>query len=122
MQTYVLYCTTLYITNRAVKRTRALYDSYEEHAWPGGVFSQEGWDDFEQRDLICQIPFSQPLFFMALLLIWTGTCWVDLKESAFYMRLWATLGDRKEGCMDVETVEEDSEIMIVRTSRRIKFT
>jgi len=118
MQVYVLYCTMIYITNPSVTKVRGLYARYETSVWADGAFSAEGWASFPEREDICQIPFSQPMFFMAILLIWMGTCWVDLKESISYTMLWCQL-DRPSPRAHADVEEEEDGTLIARSASRL---
>lgn len=91
MQFYVLYCTRLYICVPAIKAVRGLYMQYHDEVFAGGLFSDEAWASFTRSEELCQIPLSQPLFFVAVLICWTGTIWADLLESFHYISLWGSL-------------------------------
>jgi len=88
MQFYVLWCTKLYICVPAVTRVQALYARFHEDVFVDGVFSEEAWEEFPLAGQLCQIPLSQPKFFVAVLVCWTATCWKDLLDSFRYMSLW----------------------------------
>jgi len=109
IQFYVLICTKLYITAPAVLAVRELYQSFHEHAFEDGVFSQDLWDDFHHSDELCQMPLSQPMFFLCILSIWTATCWVDLLDSFHFFYLWYAMPALQEqGRMtEVELVDEN---------------
>jgi len=96
-----------------------LYSNYEVQVWPGGAFSQGGWDTFVQRGEICQIPFSQPLFFAALLFIWTGTCFIDLKETVLYMGHWWTLDEPSTDRDNIQCLDES--IVAMTATRTTKM-
>merc|ERR1719277_1420182 len=92
IQMYILYFTMLHISNPAVKSVQEMYRDYHETVWPGGNFSQQGWDHYDNHGALCEIPFSQPRFFLVMLAVWTSTCFVDLKDTGRYLRLWWGLG------------------------------
>jgi len=105
-QFYVLICTKMYICDAAVIRVRQLYGHYEAMVFPGGEFSPDGWHNFDRTEEVCQIPMSQPAFFIAILAIWTGTCWVDLLDSLTSLSSWIGLPSGPAG---ERTVVEESE-------------
>jgi len=93
MQLYVLYCTRLYICVPAIKHIREIYSSYHEAVYYEGSFSQDAWEAFPEVEELCQIPLSQPPFFLAILICWTATIWKDLLESIRYITAWCALPD-----------------------------
>jgi len=111
----------MFITYPAVKQVRALYDKYHMDVWPDGLFSEEAWGDFDERKAICQMPFSQPLFFTAILLTWTGTCMVNLKDTAKYIQLWWQLETPRSSLVDLEPTEDEDAIVATGASKQIKF-
>jgi len=114
IQFYVLICTKVYITAPAVLAVRDLYQTFHEQVFEDGIFSQARWDNFKQSDALCQMPLSQPMFFLCILSIWTATCWVDLLDSYKYLSLWMGLpapqGERKT---EVESGEDDAETVVL---------
>jgi len=88
MQAYVLYCTKIYICAPAVKHIRELYQTYHDEVFSDEAFSPYEWEHFPRKEELCQVPLSQPRFFLAILVIWTATCWVDLSESLQYLQVW----------------------------------
>jgi len=121
MQSYVLYCTRVFITYPAVKQVRALYAHYHTEVWPDGVFSEEAWGDFDNAEQLCQMPFSQPLFFTAILLTWTGTCMVDIKETLKFINLWWQLPTPTSTERGVDLKKTDDGIMASSASGLVKF-
>lgn len=91
MQFYVLYCTRAYICIPAIKAVRDLYVRYHDDVFIDGVFSDDAWALFSHVEELCQIPLSQPRFFLAVLICWTATVWADLLESFQYISLWRAL-------------------------------
>jgi hypothetical protein len=119
MQFYVLYCTKLYICIPAVRKVRELYSQYHQEVFIDGAFSQDAWDNFDHAESLCQVPLSQPMFFLAILTIWTATCWVDLSESFRYFKLWFRLRPPSEHRLtEVEFCEEN--VLTVAASKRTK--
>jgi len=96
LQAYVLCMSKKFISFPAVLAARKLYDSFHEDAFTDGEFDPEKWQDFDDTEDLCQLPFSQPWFFMSLLVIWTATCWVHLKESYKYAAMWLDLPSPSE--------------------------
>merc|ERR1740121_3349307 len=85
----------------------SLYNQQEQ-------FMTENWADFGFKSKLCQMPFSQPVFFMAMLLIWTATCWVDLRESFEYIVLFMRLPKpaSTETWARVDEFDDGSTVMI----------
>merc|ERR1712110_335598 len=50
----------------------------------------DSWDVVEKRQL-CQIPLSQPFFFMMLLVVWTSYVLIDLRETVCFAFAWVNL-------------------------------
>jgi len=123
MQAYVLYCTKVFITAPAVQDIRALYAHYHEQMFDDeGTWIHEHWDTFDKKRELCQIPFSQPVFFLALLIVWTATCWKDLRESYLYVDAWVRLPKPSDPSKYVETSskEDDNETAATHASIHVK--
>jgi len=119
IQFYVLVCSKCYITAPAVASVRHLYDSFHREAFVDGELSQEKWEQFELADELCQLPLSQPWFFLAILSIWIGTCWIDLLESFRYLSLWVALPCTTDG-QATEVVEDGDDVVMLKACRSIK--
>jgi len=113
VQAYVLIETKKFITYPAVLAAQRLYGRFHATAFVDGQFDPQGWEDFgDERDELCQLPFSQPRFFMVLLVIWTASCTVELKESwGFVMAFWAlpAPGSQDAGHYAVIHVQDDDD-------------
>jgi hypothetical protein len=71
------------VTSRAVFDIRDAYADFEKVMYePSGAFNESNFEKVtnEQKDTICAIPFSQPLFFGAVLLIWSMSVMADLRR------------------------------------------
>jgi len=119
MQFYVLYCTNLYICVPAIKAVRALYAQYHEEVFINGEFSDDAFESFVRTEELCQIPLSQPWFFVAVLICWTATVWADLMESFQYISLWCSL--RKPSASHFAIVEaRDGSVLLVAADAKTK--
>jgi len=121
MQFYVLYCTKLYVCTPAVNAVRALYAKFHREVFEDGVLSMELFGEFEDVEALCQIPLSQPLFFLSILVVWTCTCWVDLSESVQYLQLWFML-DRPENGQKTKVETTDDTVVATSASLQTKAT
>jgi len=121
MQFYVLYCTKLYVCTPAVNAVRALYAKFHREVFEDGVLSMELFGEFEDVEALCQIPLSQPLFFLSILVVWTCTCWVDLSESVQYLQLWFML-DRPEKGQKTKVETTDDTVVATSASLQTKAT
>lgn len=76
------------------------------------------------RSLVCSIPLSQPLFLLAILLIWTLTCIVELRKTAdMIVRLgWTTptIMCMKEMLVQNEDEDDENVLVIVGLTWQIK--
>eukprot|EP00443_Scrippsiella_acuminata_P048507 CAMPEP_0115187034 /NCGR_PEP_ID=MMETSP0270-20121206/10288_1 /TAXON_ID=71861 /ORGANISM="Scrippsiella trochoidea, Strain CCMP3099" /LENGTH=434 /DNA_ID=CAMNT_0002600175 /DNA_START=164 /DNA_END=1466 /DNA_ORIENTATION=- len=120
-QFYVLYCTKLYICAPAIHAIRELYAHYHQEVFIDGVFSHDAWENFDHAESLCQVPLSQPMFFMAILTIWTATCWVDLSESFRYLLFWCNLR-QPEHSHATEVDFCDGNVLTTAASRRTKIS
>jgi len=111
VQFYVLACTKWYICAPAVAAVRRLYATYHDEVFHEGHFNIDNWQDFGNADELCQLPLSQPLFFLTILSIWTGTCWVELLDSFRYFYLWASLPGPSDGQVTQVDVDGDDVIL-----------
>lgn len=117
MQFYVLYCTNMYICIPAVKKIRELYAQYHQEVFIDSIFSHDAWESFDRAESLCQVPLSQPMFFLAILTIWTATCYVDLSETFRYVRLWCNL-KQPEHQQPTEVSFCEENVIITAASRR----
>lgn len=101
IQIYLLVKVKQFVTAKAVHDIRQVYDNFEHvmyhgHTWehakypperrgiggPGGPYFDplafESLSEDEKSDVCC-IPFSQPLFFSTVILIWSITCLFDMR-------------------------------------------
>lgn len=92
-QGYLLYAIDLYICSPTIAEIQRIYDDFREATHVDGVFSEarwHSWDAVEKRQL-CQIPLSQPLFFVMLLVVWTSYVLIDLRETVCFACAWVNL-------------------------------
>mmetsp|Transcript_120716 Transcript_120716/g.385475 ORF Transcript_120716/g.385475 Transcript_120716/m.385475 type:complete len:392 (-) Transcript_120716:158-1333(-) len=122
MQFYILYCTKKYICGPAVMHVRQLYAEYHTSAFDDAGHLLDDWTEtWDRTDELCQLPLSQPYFYLALLCVWTGTCYVDLCESFRYLTYLWKLPEPAEG-ESAECDHDDEAIVITHLARGIKIT
>lgn len=107
LQAVVLRYVKIYVTASEIHSIRESYSTYEmqiygeenctltTHGHHRGKFDYLAFPGIDEAKIrfnklghddkfdICRIPFSQPVFFMAILFVWTLTCVAELK-AAFY--------------------------------------
>jgi len=100
LQTFLLHFVRTMLTARSVHDIRHIYSEYEKFMYPdhtttlhhAGITYYRGIpgyrDDkrFEEldgdiREEVCEIPLSQPVFLGTVLLVWSMTCVVQLKQT-----------------------------------------
>lgn len=96
MQIYFILCICSFVVPMYVQNLRDAYEKYEVIMYDNHTLSANGetrgipgWfnaSEFENLGeeltaTICETPFSQPLFFMPLLLIWTLRCMREIKAA-----------------------------------------
>mmetsp|Transcript_44981 Transcript_44981/g.82181 ORF Transcript_44981/g.82181 Transcript_44981/m.82181 type:complete len:373 (+) Transcript_44981:112-1230(+) len=118
IQVFLVFETKKNITAKAVKEERELYSAFEYIMYSGHVvkvasgfyrgedasyfdasqfyndsaWKAAGFDPHDARDTTCQVPFSQPYFFGAVLLLWAFT---SLLQVASTLRLMAIFSNVK---------------------------
>jgi len=113
MQAYLILELQTLVSSEAVTEARELYEKYEKamyddnHLWKnsaghfrgtggakGPYFHAENFDDLDAdlKDAVCAIPFSQPIFFGAVLALWTLTVVSNIKDilDLLYRLCWIT--------------------------------
>lgn len=104
-QCYLLYAINLYICSPRITEIQRIYDDFREATHVDGLFSEGRWADWDMAEKaeLCQIPFSQPLLFMMLLVVWTSYVLIDLRETVCYACAWATLPQPVQPCPVAQT-------------------
>lgn len=72
-----------------------IYDLFELHMYEDydisesghpigkrGTFDMQKFESFSEKEAVCRIPFSQPIFCLLALLVWTMTCLAECKAAA----------------------------------------
>jgi len=113
MQAYLILELQTLVSSQAVTEARELYEKYEkamydkDHLWTnsaghlrgvgganGPYFHAENFDDLDKdlKDAVCSIPFSQPIFYGAILAVWTLTVMSNIKDivDILYRLCWIT--------------------------------
>jgi len=142
LQVFLLCQIKRFVTAKAVHDIRHVYDRFEYVMYGGNITghttvtvngNHRGVEGFfpvteeGQRELFaqmppleqanaCRIPLSQPLYLMAILLIWTVTCFGELRKAfdSFYHLIWRMpiVDSMREG---LESGQGDTrELMVLR--------
>lgn len=107
----------------AIVSVRTTYDDFHSTVFPGNVFSQEGWDSFDagEKKGLCEVPLSQPKFFLAVLFIWTMAVAIEIKTTLLRINWWFQLPRCDIGHVTTEVSEDDSEVVIQKASLSLKL-
>jgi len=103
LQFFLIWQTKHLVSPHAVASIREIYDKYERMMYTDGQSVQHiyltkhgnarGSDtkyfnssrftlmDKEERDAVCRFPLSQPAFLVIILVIWTLTCFSEIRET-----------------------------------------
>jgi len=133
LQLFLLAEIKMNITAKAVRKVRSVYSDYEHVMYDGSVktlhtgfwrglspndfdaarfyndsaWLELGYDKPElTRDTVCQIPFSQPLFLGAVLLLWTFSCLLQVVQT---LRLLGSICATPDVDSIVNSIEVDPE-------------
>eukprot|EP00429_Kryptoperidinium_foliaceum_P057991 CAMPEP_0176081662 /NCGR_PEP_ID=MMETSP0120_2-20121206/40848_1 /TAXON_ID=160619 /ORGANISM="Kryptoperidinium foliaceum, Strain CCMP 1326" /LENGTH=359 /DNA_ID=CAMNT_0017415429 /DNA_START=100 /DNA_END=1179 /DNA_ORIENTATION=- len=131
IQVFLLKEVKHFVSARAVHDVRTAYDAFEHHMYGGATyvisetpilerrgiggpsgahFDPEAFEEFdsETKASVCCIPMSQPLFFFAVLYVWTLTCVADLRKCK---DLFESLILQTERCADMSRslVDDDDD-------------
>lgn len=99
IQVLLIFQIQKFITSKWVHDIRNDYDKYELHMYgdePGhttltvngkhrgvpGYLEPDNFDSLPNglKERVCSIPFSEPVFFLSILLIWTLTCMIEIRQ------------------------------------------
>lgn len=120
-QGYLLYAIRIYICVPAALEVRSIYDDFRAATHVDGALSQElwhHWDDHEKVRL-CQVPLSQPVLFVALLLVWTSHVQADVRETLDYAISWANLPRPEDiDCKGQAKLRDDDGLLVVEAASR----
>lgn len=96
LQVFLLKQVEHFICGKSVHDIRESYDVFEKHMYTNhtltvngkhrgvdGTFLPENFNSLpaDAQSATCRIPMSQPKFFIAILFIWTMTCFLELKKA-----------------------------------------
>jgi hypothetical protein len=120
LQVWLLHCVKKFVSAVAVKDIRTVYARYETIMRPNGIFQEAEFHSLaeEDRDVICQIPFSQPYFFITILSVWTISILAEIKDVWFMGR--CTIGlPTSPGYTELTKKGEEGQV-IMQLPRRLK--
>lgn len=121
VQAYVMWAVKVYVCAPTVEDMRELYGEYESQVVKDGQPQAslfEKWPAARKADL-CQVPLSQPPFFMVILCIWTANIMIDLRETTNFLAAFHHLpapDDAHESKVDLV----DGELVVEAASTKLK--
>jgi len=134
LQTFLLYEMKHLVTSVSTKEARETYDKYElwmygnttgattltkngYHRGVDGYFNASRFASFDDasKDSVCQMPLSQPTFFVGILLVWTLVIMAEMRRTFDIggSLIWATPTIDSMANSLTETPEEGDEAVIV---------
>ncbi|CAJ1334435.1 unnamed protein product [Effrenium voratum] len=140
LQVYLMASLKALVTSVAVNQIRTVYDQYEIimygndtsrmartangfHRGRDPYFNPKNFEllDEEQKEQVCQIPLSQPTFFMTLLTIWTFTVVADMRKTFdMWIRVAKVTPTVESMKNSMEPVEGSEEMVIVGLTMPVK--
>merc|ERR1719401_3033421 len=65
-----------------IRDTQKYYLLFHQECFDAeGHFSQEKFDNFEHRDLLCQFPLYDSMFIWSVLFLWSSTCFMEIRRT-----------------------------------------
>uniref|UniRef100_A0A7S1LBA6 Uncharacterized protein n=1 Tax=Alexandrium catenella TaxID=2925 RepID=A0A7S1LBA6_ALECA len=122
LQISAIWSVKVYITTPAVFQTRKLYAEFESMAYIDGVFSQDAFDDWDvlKKRRLCALPFSQPVFSLMILFIWTMAFVIEVKHTVLFAIWWQQLPKSEGADVTLEMHEESGTVLVSAASSRTK--
>jgi hypothetical protein len=120
LQAWLLHCVKHFVSAVAVKDIQTSYKKYENVMRASGQFDEAAFHNLsaEDMDIICQIPFSQPYFFMTILSVWTISILAEIKDVGFMGR--CTVGLPTSADYTALTKKGEEGHVIMQLPRRLK--
>jgi len=129
MQIFLMVEFRRMVTKSSVHKIREMYSEYELwmydrntettsngfHRGIPGHFQIERFSDVPDnidKEFICSIPFSQPYFFICILMVWTFTVVIDLREIFFYAELLLVRTDTVASVQEILEEREDHIVVL----------
>lgn len=126
LQGYVLYAVKIYVCAPTVMQARQLYLEFEQANFNPITrqFNQTMFDNWDPRAKakLCNLPLSQPFFFMVVLSIWTCQVMTDITETITYIHYWCQLPnpESEENHVDLQVSSNDNEVQLMGADRCTK--
>lgn len=140
LQVFLLCEMKSLVTVASNKEAQETYDSYEQTMYANNTWKlsnghhrgTEGHFDIanfnhlsdDMKDAACQIPLSQPTFFIAILLTWTLVCFSEIRAAfdifGSLVITTPTIASMKD-CMTETAVEDDEAFVVVGLTRPVKM-
>lgn len=145
LQCFFLYQIKLFVTAQWVHNIRADYSEYELEMYEVGstqvlpdgqhrgypkFFHPERFDGLDDglKMRVCSIPFSQPAFFISVLLIWTLTCIAEIRQCWRMFKALIILAPLVESMSDAlndskeELPDKERELVVNGLTPSVKFS
>jgi len=120
LQVFLLVCVKKFVSSWAVKEIRSSYGIFESKMYDGDTLNADHFDSLgaDEKLEVCQIPFSQPIFFISILGVWTISILSEVKEVVHMGRCTVGLETSPGFAKMTELAEEGNVIM--RLPRQLK--
>ena len=139
LQVFLLFCVSSMLCGPATLEIRQVYGDYERAVYDKIELSRNGYPrglpgeepnhayflkmDMDEKQKVCGVPLSQPLFTFTLLFIWTLTCIAEIRATVRlgYALLWLTpIKSNVEDC--IEQTEESRVIVGLTKGMKVSLS
>lgn len=101
------YAVMTYITEPSVHTVQSLYRDYHKLCYQSeNQFDQDGWDAFESKELLCQLPSTNVPFTYAILCLWVLSVMQEFKKVEQMIRHLRSV-DRVNTLVDMHRISEN---------------
>jgi hypothetical protein len=143
LQVFLLVEMKILVTSVSTHEARDVYDKYEVHMYGNstanldttingyhrgrdGHFDVNRFEslDDDTKDSACQMPLSQPTFFIAILLVWTLVCVAEVRRTfdlaGSLLFATPTISSMKDACQDTPE-QHDEAVLVVGLTLPVKI-
>jgi len=142
LQVFLLIEMKVLVTSVSTHEARDIYDKYEVHMYGNknmvttvngyhrgtdGNFDISRFADLDNdvKENACQMPLSQPTFFIGILLVWALVCFAEMRRTfdLGISLVWATptVSSMRESCEDTPE-SGDEAVLVVGLTKTVKAT
>lgn len=135
LQVFLLVQMKILVTSVSTNEARSTYETYEVHMYGDAkdkmtklddgqlrgkpeFWNQNNFDSLDAavKDAMCQVPLSQPSFFISILLVWTLVCFAELRHSFDIAGslIWSTptIASMKNSIEETEELGDEGVIVV----------